>query len=205
MLVPPQPHDETNNHLPPLVDGFTLSMNQLYLPTTYRSSALYEMEALRRANSYRTRWYPVPDSAQATIPAYGQLEAQVSSIPGSYLWGLIFYAPFTSGNFGAAPLQFDYSKLSIQITDACTETPLFADYTCAWMFRSSWGGVFSPGPYRNPCLISPRLLGNPAKLNVEIYNGFATAKLVQLVLFIAEPMITPEETEELLRKQGVQL
>lgn len=184
----------------PIVDGFTISASMLYLPTTFRASALAELEVLRRAKSYRARQYAVPDDLEQPIRAYDQIEYQVASLAGSYLWGLIFSVLSTSNedlvSVAAAP-----GFIRIQITDACTETPLFSDYTYGTAFVGATQGT--NGATRNPKLIKPNLLGQPAHLDVELYNQASVDITCQLLLLMAEPQLPPDEMERLLRAQGI--
>ena len=71
-----------------LVDGFLYSASMLYLPTTYRASALANMEVLRRARGYRTRWYLSPEDLEEPVPAYSQLEYQIRCKRGAMCGGL---------------------------------------------------------------------------------------------------------------------
>jgi len=168
-----------------LVDGFLYSASQLYLPTNYRASALVQMEVLRRAKGYRTRWYNVPEDLEQPVPAYGQLEYQVQVQPGSYVWGLAF--AIRSGG----------SLITAQITDACTETPFFSDYIRA----SALTDTAADGAI-TPMLITPRLVGQPGLLDVEIYNASSTNSVCQLVLFCAEPIVPPGELLDVLVAMG---
>jgi hypothetical protein len=153
-----------------------------------------DMEVLRLARGYRTRHYIVPETGENPVLAYNQLEYQVRVEPGSYFWGLSFSAPAAiNGDLEDAEQYFH-----IQITDACTETALFSDYVR--------GTTLTPqleAGFRHPMLIEPRLVGNPGQLNVEIYNRYSADLLCQLVLFIAEPMLPPDQLEKELQKRGI--
>ena len=187
---------------PPIVDGFTLSTSMLLLPTTYRASQLAQMETLRRANSFRLREYCVPDNQGQTIDAYSQYEYQAISLPGAYFYGLIF-SVLTTGDTDTLPISEAPGQIHVQITDACTESPLFSDYNYASNFVPSTG-VATQGAVRNPFLLAtPMLLNAPAHLEVELYNKASVSVTCQLVLLIAEPMLTPPEMKELLRRQGI--
>ena len=183
---------------PPVVDGFVYSLSLLYLSTSYRPSALASMEILRRAKGYRCREYLVPDNLLNPIPAFGQVEQQINTIPGSYLWGLTFSAPFNLAGTGDDAVYIYY-----RITDACTETPLFSDYALNQMeaVQSSNANGWNR---RNPAIMStPRLIGEPGLLNVEVYNKASVAITCQLALLMAEPCVPPEAMRQLLRQEGL--
>ncbi len=164
-----------------LVDGFLYSGSQLYLPISYRASALANMEVLRRASGYRTRWYLPPEDLEDPIPAYSQIEYQVHVQVGSYVWGLTFSAPFRE-------VEFASSFMNVQITDACTETPFFSDYTKGVQLEPVTGSA-----HRHPTLIMPRLVGEPGLLDVEVYNGASHSIRCQLALLVAEPAVPPDQ------------
>jgi hypothetical protein len=177
----------------PINDGFLYSLSMVYQPIVYRASALAQMEVLRRAVGYRVREYVVPNSGNNPIAAYSQLEQQVNTVAGAYLWGLTFSAPFNaSGN--------DPGNIYIQITDACTESPLFSDYVLASQFNAVAPSDANGWNRRNPPLLAqPLLIGPPGLLDVELYNSASVAIKCQLVLLMAEPCIPPKQVEELLR------
>lgn len=175
----------------PLVDGFLYTASMLYLPTTYRASALANMEVLRRARGYRTRWYIVPEDLEEPIPAFSQMEHQISLQVGSYVWGITFSAPFEETEFAS-------SSIFIQVTDACTETPFFSDYTRGVQFEPVTGAA-----HRHPTLIMPRLVGQPGTLDVELYNSAAVDIRCQIAILVAEPCVPPAEMIQALQDAGV--
>ena len=175
-----------------LVDGFLYSASMLYLPTTYRASALANMEVLRRARGYRTRWYLSPEDLENPIPAYSQLEYQVQCQPGSYVWGVTFSAPFER------EVEFASSFIHVQVTDDCTETPFFSDYTKGVQFEPVPGSA-----HRHPTLIMPRIVGQPGTLSVELYNSAVVDIRCQLALLVAEPCVPPHEMMQALVDAGV--
>src|SRR5271154_2348858 len=87
---------------PQILDGFTYSLSLLLLPINYRSAALAQMETLRLATTYQCRMYAVPTPENPApggtrnnnpfgyVPAYGQIEQQLSLEPGSYIYGWMF-------------------------------------------------------------------------------------------------------------------
>lgn len=172
---------------PQIIDGFTYSLNLLYLPNNYRSAALSQLDPIRLTGNYQLKMFAVPSPVSTNvngagggavgigfIPAYGQIEQQLSLDPGSYLYGWVFSALADQFNF------------HILVTDACTETALSSDYILA--------GLFTPNnpPFRGPCLLpQPRLISAPGLVNVEIYNNANEDQLAQLVLFCAVPRPNP--------------
>jgi hypothetical protein len=177
----------------PVVDGFLNSASQLYLPTSYRASALSQMEVLRRAKGYRTRWFISPVDLDEPIPAFSQLEYQVQVQPGSYVWGIGFSAPF-------AEAELVSSSIRVQVTDACTETPFFSDYTKGVQFEPV---STHPNFARYPTLIMPRIVGEPGLLDVELYNSLSVSVRCQLVLFVAEPIVPPGDILDALIQSGL--
>jgi len=181
-----------------IVDGFTMSASQLLGPQSTRALALGQMDTLRRASAMRSRHYIAPLSSDEPIKAYSQNEYQIGLTPGSYVWGLsfsIFAAEIANAEF-----------VHIQITDACTETGFFSDYVRGinFMTQGSLASNFFPsGAFRAPCLLTqPRLIGDPAKLNVEIYNSSSADLHPQLLICVAEPCLEPDKMEQLFRKAG---
>ena len=178
----------------PVVDGFVLSASLLYLPTTYRASALAQMEVLRKAKGYRTRWYVIPEDLEEPVAAYSQMEHQVRVQPGSYVWGVTFSAPFgETGLYAATPGSF----ITVKITDDCTETSFFSDYAKGSNLEPVTGTA-----KRNPMLITPRLIGEPGTLSVELYNSANVAIRCQLVILVAEPCVPPESMAQALVDAG---
>lgn len=178
----------------PIVDGFLYSSSLLYLPTTFRASCYVQMEVLRRARGYRSRDFLVPEDVIEPVAAYSQVEYQTQMQPGSYVWGLTLSAPDDLNEVSGSE-QF----LHVQITDNCTETPFFSDY-CRGLNLTP---VTGPG-LRNPMLLtSPRIVGEPGTLNVEVYNNSANAIFCQLVIMTADPCVPPESMVEVLREMGL--
>lgn len=194
----------------PILDGFTYSASMLYLSTTYRASALAQMEVLRRAKGYRARWYLVPDDLHDPIPAYDQIEQQINVPPGSYLWGIAFSIPTELND------SLVTTVCHIQVTDACTETALFSDYVNHFNVQSLNPAVGAMNR-RNPMLLAqPALIGQPGLVDVEIYNGSTDGGVAsigqapagvalncQLALLFAEPCVPPEEMQRLMTKMGI--
>lgn len=179
-----------------IVDGFVLSASQLYLPGLYRPAVLSQMDVLRRAAAYRNRQYVVPNQLQTVIAAYSQVEQQVSVQPGTYVWGLTFTAPFDE-------IADASSYIRIQLTDACTETPFFADYMRGPGLEAT---AAAAGNFvtRNPVLLpQPRLIGNPGLIDVELYNSADVDIDAQLLILVAEPAIPPDAIETYFAQQRI--
>lgn len=185
-----------------IVDGFTMSASQLLVPSSTRALILGQMDTLRRASAMRPRHYIAPLDSDELIPAFKQVEYQISVMPGSYVWGLSFaYVP------GDDEVTTDDAlKLHMQITDVCTETPFFSDYVRCINFLTEPNLVANFYPVGTPrwphLLAQPRLIGDPAKLDVEIYNSSAVDITCQLVLFVAEPCLPPDQMKVLLQNAG---
>ena len=180
----------------PIVDGFVYSASLMYLPTSYRASALAQMDLLRRATGYRTRWYLVPVDEFEPVPAFSNLEYQVGVQYGSYFWGLSLSAPFNEVEEEAGSVPY----IHVQITDACTETPLFSDYVRGPQIAPT--GLHPQGQ-RWPVLLTPRLVGKPGLLNVEVYNRASVDIRCQVALFVAEPSVPPETLTNALIDAGL--
>lgn len=182
-----------------IVDGFTMSASQLLVPSSGRALTLGQMDVLRRASAMRPRHYIAPLTSDEPILAYSQNEYQISVMPGSYVWGL---------SFALLTTELDFASLvHVQITDVCTETPFFSDYVRGINFVTHPTQVaaagYPAGTYRAPHLLAqPRLIGDPAKLDVEIYNSSSHDLHPQLVIFVAEPCLPPDQMKIILQKAG---
>jgi len=184
-----------------IVDGFTMSASQLLVPTSARALILGQLDTLRRASALRPRHYIAPLDSDEPIPAFKQNEYQISVMPGSYVWGLSFaYIPSDEVTTAEA------LKLHVQITDVCTETPFFSDYVRGVTFLTAPSLVTSfypTGTFRAPHLLAqPRLIGDPAKLDVEIYNSSSVDIQCQLTIMVCEPCLPPDQMKVLLRQAG---
>lgn len=165
-----------------LIDPFVYTTTLRLLQTQYRASAIAQMETLRRARSYKARYYTSPDPLVDPIPAFSQVETQIRMIPGTYVWGISL---FISINIEEVILP-----IRVQITDASTEIPLFSDYIKGRLIQQGTGE-------RAPTILGqPRLISEPGNVNVEMYNDNNTAATVQLVLYCAEPIpVNPDIAE----------
>ncbi len=176
----------------PVVDGFSYSLTRLVTPLSFYQNCVAQLDTLRRANGYHMRVYNVPDDLDEPIAAYGNLEYQVRTQPGAYLWAVQF--ALTQGSAGSV------TNISIQVTDACTESKIFSDYTLGSAFAETTSGV---GFNRPPCLLDqPFLIGAPGLVNVEIYNNFNQSITCQLLLFFAEPSLPMGELAKIFQASG---
>jgi hypothetical protein len=172
------------NGLPSIIDAFTLNPAIRYRPGYYMASALASMDVLRRANTYRPKWYTLPDDEHATIPAYQTLEYQLRVTPRSYVWAMLV------NQFGVALpyVQADADDIWVQITDTCNGIPFFGDFVRGRGFQTRQS---NPTDERNTMLpylfTQPRLILEPGLLAIEMANTAAVAIRPQLILFSAEP------------------
>ncbi len=175
----------------PIIDGFSYSLTRVPAASSYYQNCVAQLDTLRRANGYHMRVYNVPDDMDEPVAAFGSLEYQVRTQPGSYLWGLMFAL---TGVTGAV------TNISIQITDACTESSLFSDYVLGSAFAEDTSGI---GINRPPCLMGkPFLVGAPGLLNVELKNNFTSNINCQLLLFMAEPSLPMGELARIFKASG---
>ena len=180
-----------------IADGFTMSASQLLVPTSYRALILGQMDVLRRASAMRPRHYVAPLPTDTPIAAYSQVEYQISVMPGSYVYGL----SFACANTDLA------SFVHIQLTDIYTEMPFFADYVRGISFmcnptQASAVG-YPTGTWRAPFLLAqPRIICDPGNIEVEMYNSSSQALTCQLVIFVAEPCLPPDQMTAMLRQAG---
>lgn len=155
-----------------LNDSFTLSTTLRLLQTSYRAQVLAQIELLRKARAYKARYYTTPDTLVEPIPAYGQIETQVRAVPGTYVWGISFYASTETPD-----------PIRVQITDTSTEVRFFVDYLRGNLLQQATN-------QRAPMLLpQPRLIPEPGQLNVEMYNDNSEDVIAQLVLYCAEPVL----------------
>jgi hypothetical protein len=172
------------NGLPSIIDAFTLNPAIRYRPGYYIASALGSMDVLRRANTYRPKWYVQPDDEHATLPAYQTLEYQLRVTPRSYIWAMMI------NQFGLnAPFpQANADDVWVQITDTCNGIPFFSDFVRGRGFQSLQNVVTDERNAMLPYLFTqPRLILEPGLLAIEIANTAAVAIRPQIILFSAEP------------------
>jgi hypothetical protein len=172
------------NGLPTIIDGFTLNPSIRCRPGYYMASALGSLDVLRRANTYRPKWYVVPDEEHSTIAAYQTLEYQLRVTPRSYVWGMIL----NQFNLVAPFAQINADTVWCQITDSCNGIPFFSDFVRGRGFQTLQATVTDQRNAMLPYLFSqPRLILEPGLLAVELANTAATAIRPQLILLTAEP------------------
>lgn len=172
------------NGLPSIIDAFTLNPSIRFRPGYYIASALGSLDVLRRSNTYRPKWYVVPDEEHLTIPAYQTLEYQVRVTPRSYVWAMILNQ-FT---IATPPVQINADDVWCQITDSCNGIAFFSDFVRGRGFQTLQATVTDQRNAMLPCLFSqPRLILEPGLLGVELANTAAVAIQPQLILFAAEP------------------
>ena len=172
------------NGLPSIIDAFTLNPAIRPRPGYYMASALASMDVLRRANTYRPKWYGVPDDEQAVIQPYQTLEYQLRVTPRSYVWAMIvnqygLVAPFA---------QVNADDVWCQITDTCNGIPFFSDFVRGRGFQTLQATLTDQRNQMQPTLFTqPRLVLEPGLIAVELANTAAVAIRPQLILFTAEP------------------
>ena len=172
------------NPLPSIIDAFTLNPALRPRPGYYMQSAVASMDVLRRANTYRPKWYVVPDDEHATIAAYQTLEYQLRVTPRSYVWALIV------NQFGlAAPfVQTNADDVWVQITDTCNGIPFFSDFERGRGWQTRQASATDERNQMFPYLFTqPRLILEPGLLAIELANTSAAAIRPQLIIFTAEP------------------
>lgn len=172
----------------PVIDGLSYQLMTPMLPNRYLPAAMGQLEAIRKAGAYRSRWYVCPEDSRQIIAAYDTVEQQVRIVSGSWLYGLMLSQ--------ADPVTLAYvppSNLTLRLTEGATGIGFSDDYVCALAFAGSAAQYKWPG---RPYLLSqPRLIVEPGFLNVEISNLLATATgRVQLVLLCAEPCVVVEDS-----------
>jgi hypothetical protein len=183
----------------PIVDGFTFNSRCIHT-SSYFQGVLSQLEPLRRANGYRMRMYGVPDVQNLPIGPFESVEYQIRCQPGSYLWGLNFYA-----SQGPDAPDSEAPTNSVRIVDSCTELPLQDKPALGTIFTGTQVGgslqQFGLGQNRGQILLpQPYLVSSPGFLNVEITNGSSFNSTCQLLMCFAEPCINEQELEQLVRR-----
>jgi hypothetical protein len=172
------------NGLPSIIDGFTLNPSIRCRPGYYMASALGSLDVLRRSNTYRPKWYVIPDEEHLTIPAYQTLEYQCRVTPRSYVWGMILNQFNTAAPFA----QINADNVWCQITDSCNGIPFFSDFVRGRGFQTLQATLTDQRNAMLPYLFSqPRLILEPGLLGIELANTAAIAIQPQLILLTAEP------------------
>jgi hypothetical protein len=177
------------NGLVNIVDGFCYDLFLRPSPTEYYTLAAGQMEVFRRAQSYRPRWYTVPDADQVMdLAAYQTVEEQVRILAGSFLWGISASVLDPNTLMQVNPA----SRLAVKITEGGTGIPLTWDFISAYQYwaKRPYAAVARAFPHRPILLSQPRLILEPGYLNVEMANT-TTGNLIkaQLLLLAMEPCI----------------
>ena len=163
-------------------DGFAFNPAYWLNPYSYSAGALAQMEVLRRAATYRPRWYMVPDEINQPVPAYTTLEYGIKVTAGSYLWGWRFLQ-LNSRTWAQAAA----TGVVVQITEVCTGIPLMREFTegsafAQWNASPQARGIILPS-----ILTQPRLFLEPGDITVEICNLGSSPVDCCLLLHFAEP------------------
>jgi len=172
--------------LKPIVDGFVYNIAYRPLCEQFDPVALAQMEALRRAKTYRPYWIAVPsDVINTVIPARGSFEYQAPVPYGSWLWGFSIALPFNTDT----PATF-----VVQATEICSGLQLFSEYVIADVYGNRVGGFAGINLLSKPMVIQDP--GIAVELyNTSIYDTGADRGYIQvLLLFDApiEPLCKPE-------------
>lgn len=141
-------------------------------PMRYHARALAEMRRVTSTPGYQPGAYPLPDEDNANLPARALIEIRLSLPVGSYVLG-----------FSGSSQQSD--GFEVQIVDLRHNAPFFGA-PVLWNNLAPQGSTLG---ISHPLFLlpHPRLVIEPALLNVQIKNLATTANQVQLVLFSAEP------------------
>lgn len=165
-------------HLPEPIDGF-------YIHPAYRpgfpvqmfSRSVWQLEVLRRSNSYRPKLVVYP-SVGDPVPAFGIIERQFHVPGGSILW-CVSAVGYKAGDYSPDSLDGIY----IQITDNCSNLPFSEYFLCLSNFATyaqEYGVV-------QRVLDAPRVYPYPGLLTVEIANSRPDPAYVQVMLGFAQP------------------
>lgn len=197
-MTPSVTSDPNDKRLRQVVDGFSFNTMLIWQYCRYFPNALAQLDVLRRAVNYRTRWWVIPDDIDQPIQPYDTLYFQCEVSGGSYLWGYNFTSVSATDPNGA-PVATVASDILIQVVDACTGIPLFQDFSngggCSTNFTSRMLPIL---------LTQPRLILEPGLVNVEISNRTANTINCQLLLHFAESCkLIDEDTRQRDWKQAI--
>ena len=170
------------------IDAFIYNPAVRPRPYWYFPLALAGMDVLRRANTYRPKFYCLPDDFNQPIPAYGTVEYQVRVTPNSYVWGLL--ANQYSLAEGQAPgwVVIQAANLFVQITDSCNGLTYFSDFVRGTAAQTLQNVATDQRNAMHPHLLTvPRLVLEPGLLAVELANDSGVALRCQVIIFTAEP------------------
>jgi hypothetical protein len=161
----------------PIVDGFILNTS-LRCNLRYSAMVLARYEAMRRAGGLRSKCWVAPQNAQQVIPAYDSFEESIPIPPGSIIWAYNFVNAEVSGVTNPGPF-------SMQISDSCSDTPMFSEVIRTDNMRVSDGIESRHG---QQLLSRPLVIAEPGQLNIQIcsFQDF-DALGVQVILYGGEP------------------
>ena len=181
-----------------VVDGFSYNTSFLWLQNRYFPNALAQLDVLRRASNYRTRWWCIPDDIDQPIQPYDTLYFQCEVSSGSYLWGYHF-SSVSAVNPAGGPAETTAADILIQVVDACTGIPLFQDFANGGAAHSNFTARMLP-----ILLTQPRLILEPGLVNVELSNRTKNTINCQLLLHFAESCkLIDEDTRQRDWKQAL--
>jgi len=176
-----------------VVDAFTYNAALQLLPCRYFPQALGQMDILRRAVNHRARWYVVPDDQGEPVNPFDTFFYQIAAADGAYLWGYNFHT-ISATSPDQTPVATQSSDLLVQVVDSCTGVPLFQDYCIGSAAQVNSQGTADYGSRMSPVLLTqPRLILDPALVNVYISNRTANTIYCQLLLMFTEPCLLVEE------------
>jgi hypothetical protein len=174
----------------PIMDGFTLNPFTALTPYNYYAGALGQMDTLRRANTYRPRWYCVPDDFNQPLQPYETLERQIKVTGGAYLWGMRFV------QYSGVWTQQAPTNVAVQITESCTGIELFREFINPGGLAFYTTGSAGRGFNIPHILTQPRLFLEPGNIDVEMCNLSGETQNCQLILHFAEPANIIDEARE---------
>lgn len=197
-MTPSVTSDPNDKRLRQVVDGFSFNTMLIWQYGRYFPNALAQLDVLRRAVNYRTRWWVIPDDIDQPIQPYDTLYFQCEVSGGSYLWGYNFTSVSATDPNGA-PIATMASDILIQVVDACTGIPLFQDFGNGGGCSTNFNARMLP-----ILLTQPRLILEPGLVNVEISNRTANTINCQLLLHFAESCkLIDEDTRQRDWKQAI--
>jgi hypothetical protein len=166
----------------PIQDGFLL--NPAWTPNPYDAQvlALGQLDTVRRANLYQSKWLVLPEQG-AAIDAYDTYEFDAAVVPGSILWG------WQLSQIDASGTVLSSTDALLRLTDACTGYRLLDDFVSCGALSAYYSTATQSERGRIvPWLLAdPYMFVSPGRLFVEVSNMSAAAINARLILFFAEP------------------
>lgn len=171
-----------------VTDGFMYDSKLLPVLYQYRTTAVSQMEVLRRAGGFQCQWIVVPEESAEVVEAYGQTEYQATITPGSWVWGAALKMTVGGSNLP--------QTVHVHIEDEGSRQYWQSDYETGNGFtlfgRAADDRGKMPIMFSQPIAVTP-----PGKLNVRLANENAVDASVQLVLNVARlctgRMFSPQE------------